>query len=258
MKKIALLLSALLALSVMFYGCGKKNEASPASSDASASESAQSMPSTESEIIGHNLKISEEDINLLQAQAPAAGSQTATIKTSAGDIKIVLYPEEAPKAVENWIALAKKGYYDNQKFYEVLPSVRICTGDPEGTGNKGESSFEGGEKFDDEYSVNLWHFNGAVAMNNGGSKDRNDSRFYIIQNSSISDDLAEEMLDVGFPEKVVDQYLKAGGVPNYDFKDTVFAQVVEGLDIVEKIASAPRDDTNKPKEDITILSIEIA
>lgn len=255
MKKTALLL-AILTLSVMFYGCGKQNDAQPDSSG--ASETAQSMPATEDEIVQHNLKIKEDDINLLQTQAPAADAKTATIKTSAGDIKIVLYPDEAPKAVENFIALAQKGYYDNQKFYEVLPNVRISTGDPEGTGNKGESSFEDGKKFEDEYSINLWHFNGAVAMNNGGSPDRNDSRFYIIQNSSISDDLAEEMLDSGFPEKVVDQYLKVGGVPNYDSKDTVFAQVVEGLDVVEKIASAPRDDANKPKDDITILSIEIA
>lgn len=257
MKKIALLF-AILTLSTLLFGCGKQNDAEPASSSASSSESAQSMPSNEDEIVQHNLKIDADDINLIQAQTPGPDAKTAVIKTSVGDIKLVLYPEQAPKAVENFIALAKEGYYDNQTFYEVLPNVRVSTGDPEGTGHKGESSFEDGKKFEDEYNLNLWHFNGAVAMNNGGSPDRNDSRFYIISNSSISNDLAEEMLDAAFPEKVVDQYLKVGGVPNYDFKDTVFAQVVEGLDVVEKIASSPRDDANKPKEDITILSIEIA
>lgn len=258
MKKFTLLLSVLLALSVMFYGCGKEDAESSVASNASVSQSAQSMPSTEDEIVAHNLTINKDDITLLQAGTPAADAQTATIKTSAGDIKIVFYPEEAPKAVENWIALAKKGYYDNQKFYEVLPSVRICTGDPDGTGNGGESSFENGAAFDDEYSLNLWHFNGAVTMNNSGSPNNNDSRFYIVQNTAISTDMAEKMLDAGFPDKVVDQYLKVGGVPNYDFKDTIFAQVIEGQDIVEKVAASSRDDANKPTENITILSIEIA
>lgn len=257
MKKIALLL-AILTTTALFFGCGKQNDTEPVSSDASSAQSTQSMPSTDDEIVQHNLNIDQDDINLIQANTPGPDAKTAVVHTSAGDIKLVLYPEQAPKAVENFIALANKGFYDNQKFYEVLPNVRISSGDPEGTGHKGESSFENGEKFEDEFNLNLWHFNGAVAMNNGGSPDRNDSRFYIISNSSISDDLAEEMLDAAFPEKVVDEYLKVGGVPNYDFKDTVFAQVYEGLDVVEKIASAPRDDTNMPKEDITILSIEIS
>ena len=78
-----------------------------------------------------------------------------------------------------------------------------------------------------------------------------------VQNSSITNELAEEMLDGGFPEKVVDKYLKAGGVPNYDFKDTVFGQVIEGKDVVEKIAAVARDEQNKPSEDVTITSIEI-
>lgn len=257
MKKIVLLLCAVLAVSTLFYGCGKDKEAASDASSSSEPTASASMPTTEAEIIGHNLKIDEAAIDLIQFKAPAAGAKTATIKTTAGDIKLVLFPDEAPKAVENFIALAEKGYYNGLSFYEVAPTVHISTGDPKNDGTGGESSFDG-KPFPDEYSLNLWHFNGAVAMDNGGIPDTNASRFFIVQNTEISDELLDKMMDGGFPEKVINQYLETGGVPNYDFRDTVFGHVIEGMDVVEKIAAAPRDEENKPKEDITITSIEIA
>ena len=258
MKKIALLLCAVLAMSTLFYGCSKDNgTAAESNSEGTSSAPVESMPETDSEIYAHNLKIDENEINLVQFETPAAGSQVATIKTTAGDIKIVFYPDEAPKAVENFLALAEQGYYNGLSFYQVVPSIRIATGDPDNSGEGGKSSFDG-ETFADEYSLNLWHFNGAVAMDNGGISDQNGSRFYIVQNSEISTDLANEMLDGGFPEKVVNKYLEVGGVPNYDFKDTVFAQVIEGMDVVESIAATPRDENNKPTEDVAITSIEIS
>ncbi|MEM1485083.1 peptidylprolyl isomerase [Oscillospiraceae bacterium PP1C4] len=252
MKKIALLLSAVLAMSMLFYGCGGKN-AEPVPEEVPSA----SMPTTETDIIAHNLKIDESTISLAQFETPAAGAKVATIKTSAGDIKITFFPDEAPKAVENFLALAEKGYYNGLKFYQIVPSVHIATGDPDNTGNGGKSSFEDGANFEDEYSTNLWHFNGAVAMDNSGVPGTNNSRFYIVQNSEISDDMATKMIDAGFPEKVVNKYLEVGGVPNYDAKDTVFAQVIEGMDIVEQIAHSPRTAENKPEEDITITSVEI-
>ena len=95
-------------------------------------------------------------------------------------------------------------------------------------------------------------------MDNGGAPNQNTSRFFIVQNSEITTELADEMLDGGFPESVVQKYLDVGGVPNYDFRDTVFGQVIEGMDVVEKIAAVERDGENKPKEDIAITSVEIS
>lgn len=258
MKKIAMLLCAALMIS-MLAACGKDNPepAGDASSTASAGASqTTSMPSTPAEIYGHNMQIDESTISLKQFATPAAGSKVATIKTSLGDIKIALYPDEAPKAVEDFIALAEKGYYNGLKFYEVVPNVRVTTGDPNNDGTGGDSS--AGGAFADEYSLNLWHFNGAVAMDNGGAPNQNGSRFFIVQNSEITTELADEMLDGGFPETVVQKYLDVGGVPNYDFRDTVFGQVIEGMDVVEKIAAVERDGENKPKEDIAITSVEIS
>ena len=150
-----MLLCAALMIS-MLAACGKDNPepAGDASSAASAGASqATSMPSTPAEIYGHNMQIDESTISLKQFETPAAGSKVATIKTSLGDIKIALYPDEAPKAVENFIALAEKGYYNGLKFYEVVPGVRMTTGDPNNDGTGGDSN--AGGAFADEYGLNL-------------------------------------------------------------------------------------------------------
>ena len=254
MKKIALLLCAVLTMSLLLYGCGK-DEPAPEANSSAPGVSDEEMPTTAEEIVAHNKKIDPADIDFIQFKTPAAGAQTASIETSMGTVKVVLFPEEAPNAVNNFIELAKKGYYDGQKFYEVVPTVRVAGGSPDG-GKSGESA--GGDKFADEYSLNLWHFNGALAMNNGGIPDQNDSRFYFVTSSAtISDELLDEMVAGGFPEKVVNKYLEVGGVPHYDFKDTVFGQVIEGMDVIQKIAAASRDENNKPNEDITIVAVDI-
>ena len=213
------------------------------------------MPETAAEIYAHNMEIDESAIDLVQFNTPEAGSPIATIKTSLGDIKMVLFPKEAPKAVENFQALVEKGYYNGLKVYSAVPSVYVATGDPDNNGSGGESA--SGEPFEDEYSLNLWHFNGAVAMDNGGTPGQNGSRFFIVQNSRITDELGDKMFDGGFPEKVIQKYLEVGGVPNYDARDTVFGQVIEGMDVVEKIAAVPTDADHKPVEDIVITSVEL-
>lgn len=259
MKKIALLLCSVLVASSVLYGCNKTEpvpEAASSSGASSGASSAGAVPATIAEITAHNDKIDAEAIDLIQSKTPAAGSPTATIKTSLGDIKIVLYPNEAPKAVENFTELAKKGYYNGQKFYEVSPDVHISAGSPD-DGKTGKSA--DGKTFEDEYSLNLWHFNGAVAMNNGGLRNQNDSRFFIVSNATeLSDEFVGEMADGGYPPKVSNRYLEVGGVPNYDSKDTVFGQVIEGMDIVTKIAAAEcAPKSLKPATDITITAVEI-
>lgn len=256
MKKIALLLCVVLMFSALMVGCKKTEEPSP-DADAQTGESSgpESMPETPAEIYAHNMEIDESTIDLIQFDTPKAGAPTATIKTSLGDIKMVLFPEEAPKAVENFKALVEKGYYNGLKFYEVVPSVHIATGDPDNSGSGGESAT--GEPFEDEYSLNLWHFNGAVAMDNGGAPGENGSRFFIVQNAHITDELGDDMFDGGFPEKVIQKYLDVGGVPNYDFRDTVFGQVIEGMDVVEKIAAVATNADHKPAEDVVVTSVEL-
>ena len=256
-KRLASLLAAFLVISA-FSGCGGGEKASSdASSEASLSQqsTATEMPTTQTEIVRHNDLINPDDVNLLQL-TPPADAKYATIQTSMGTIKVVLYPSEAPKAVENFIALAQDGFYNGMRFYEVYPEARISAGATDVDGMTGKSA--SGSAFADEYSLNLWHFNGALAMNNGSVSGENDSRFYIVQNKTLPQEMIDQVIDGGFPQKVIDQYIKVGGLPACDFRDTVFGQVVEGMDVVEQIALVERDGRNKPKADVTIESIVIS
>ncbi|MEG0753290.1 MAG: peptidylprolyl isomerase [Angelakisella sp.] len=104
------------------------------------------------------------------------------MKTSMGDIEIMLFPEEAPKAVENFITHAKAGYYDNLIFHRVIDNFMIQGGDPNGTGTGGESIW--GEAFEDEFSDSLHNFRGALSMANSGPN-TNGSQFFIVQTKQL-------------------------------------------------------------------------
>lgn len=256
--------SALLVSAMLLSACGEKNASSSDASSAassgtsasSASSAVTSMPETAAEIMHYNDVINPDDIRLLQYEAPAADTKYATIKTDLGDVKLLLFPTEAPKAVENFTKLVGDGFYDGMRFFEVIPDVRVGAGATDASGKVGKSAT--GTPFEDEFSLNLWHFNGAVAMNNGGESDQNDSRFYIVQNAKVAEETIFEALDGGFPQKVIDKYVEVGGVPNYDFRDTVFAQVVEGMDVVQKIAAVETDALGQPKTDVKIISITLS
>ena len=190
-----------------------------------------------------------------QLTLPEDGDTTAVIKTNMGDIKIKLFPDEAPKTVENFITHAKNGYYDNVIFHRVIEDFMIQGGDPLGNGTGGESIWGG--PFEDEFSWDLKNYRGALSMANSG-KNTNGSQFFIVQNKEIQEELLKQMKQVGFPftEDVIELY-KNGGTPTLDYVHTVFGQVYEGMDVVDKIAAVKTNDDDKPLEDVIIKSIEI-
>lgn len=194
------------------------------------------------------------DLNYPQLQPEEVNGPIATLHTSMGDIKIQLFPDQAPKAVENFITLAKKHYYDEVIFHRVISDFMIQGGDPTGTGMGGDSIWEG--PFEDEFSKELYNIRGAVSMANSGPN-TNGSQFFIVQNQHMSAQLSEQMREASFPEEIVDAY-QSGGTPWLDFRHTVFGQVVEGMDIVDKMASVKTDASDKPLEDIVIESVSIA
>ena len=193
-----------------------------------------------------------------QCDKPAAGETTAVMHTSMGDIKIILFREEAPNAVENFVKHAKDGYYDGLIFHRVIKDFMIQGGDPLGTGTGGDSIW--GSPFADEFSPNLHNLRGALSMANAGPN-TNGSQFFIVQASEVSDDLLEQMEQASedmFPTAVIDLYRKNGGTPWLDFRHTVFGQVYEGMDTVDSIADVKTDYfTNKPNTDVVINSITI-
>lgn len=146
------------------------------------------------------------------------------IETTMGDIYADLYAKEAPKTVENFVTLAKKGFYDGIIFHRVIPGFMIQTGDPTGTGMGGP-----GYQFNDEFSPNLKHDKpGVLSMANAGPN-TNGSQFFITQVPT----------------------------PHLNNRHSVFGQVTQGLDVADKIANAPRNGNDKPLTEIKMIKVTV-
>lgn len=178
----------------------------------------------------------------------------ATIKTNQGDIKLQLFPDQAPKTVKNFVELAKQGYYKGVIFHRVIPDFMIQGGDPTGNGAGGESIY--GQAFEDEFSEELFNFKGALSMANAGPN-TNGSQFFIVTNENVPADMVGQMKAAGYPDEVIARY-QEGGTPWLDFHHTVFGQVIEGMDVAQKISQVKRDFRDRPEEDVVIEDVEIA
>ncbi|KAF2832175.1 peptidyl-prolyl cis-trans isomerase-like protein [Ophiobolus disseminans] len=160
-------------------------------------------------------------------KALAATGSTATIHTTYGDISIRLFPDAAPKAVENFVTHARTGYYNNVIFHRVIRKFMIQTGDPLGDGTGGESIW--GKYFEDEISPNLRHDKPyMVSMANAGPV-TNASQFFITTEKA----------------------------PWLDDKHTIFGRAISGMDVVHKIENT-KVYKERPEEDIKIISISVA
>ncbi|GEL68175.1 peptidylprolyl isomerase [Marinilactibacillus psychrotolerans] len=179
---------------------------------------------------------------------------TATIKTNKGDITVRLFPEHAPKTVENFIGLAEKGYYDGVIFHRVIPNFMIQGGDPTGSGMGGESLWGG--NFEDEFSPELFNLKGALSMANAGPA-TNSSQFFIVTMSELPEQMIPQLEQAGFPEEIINAYKQNGGTPWLDQKHTVFGQVVNGYEVAETIENVERNAMDKPNEDVVIETIEV-
>ncbi len=155
-------------------------------------------------------------------------SEVAVIKTNMGTIKIALLPEEAPKTVENFAGLSKKGYYDGIIFHRVIDGFMIQGGDPTGTGRGGESIWGG--KFKDEISDKVtFDAPGIVAMANAGPN-TNGSQFFIT----------------------------VAATPWLNGHYSIFGKVIEGMDVVYAISKVKTNKTNdKPLSDVIMEKVTI-
>lgn len=197
-------------------------------------------------------------MTLEQLKQPVVGEEIAIIKTNHGEIKLRLFPEVAPKAVENFKTHAKNGYYNGVIFHRVIKDFMIQGGDPDGTGRGGKSIW--GRSFEDEFNKDYHNFYGSLSMANAGPG-TNGSQFFIVQKNQVELDFLSQMKrageKAGFSEAVVDAYAEIGGTPWLDFKHTVFGQVFEGMDVVNKIANLKVGYGDKPVEDVVMETIEI-
>lgn len=145
-------------------------------------------------------------------------------ETSMGEIDAELYAQEAPKTVENFVKLSNQGFYNGLIFHRVIPNFMIQTGDPLGNGTGGP-----GYSFRDEFSPRFKHDKaGVISMANSGP-DTNGSQFFITD----------------------------APTPWLDNRHSVFGQVTRGLDVVRRIANAPRDGRDKPLEPVTMRKVVV-
>jgi len=150
---------------------------------------------------------------------------TAIIETNKGKIVVALFAKDAPKTVNSFVFLAKQGFYNGLIFHRVIPGFMIQGGDPTGTGSGGP-----GYEFENENKGSSHGFPpGTLAMANAGPG-TNGSQFFIMHGDA--------------------SHLKASAY-------TIFGEVKEGQDVVNGIATAPRDDNDRPREEMKIVSVTI-
>ena len=190
-----------------------------------------------------------------QLAAPTAGDPIAIINTSVGTMKFKLFPENAPKAVENFSTKAKAGYYDGMNFLYLYEDVLQSDGDM-------DTIY--GEGFEKEFSINLHNFLGALGVCNSGAGDTSSNQFYIVTQKTVADDIIEAMsgeqaqsMGLGFSPEVIDKYDTFGGDPTLDGQFAVFGQMYEGLEVIDAINAVQVDDNYVPVQAIVINSIEI-
>lgn len=177
-----------------------------------------------------------------------------TVHTNLGDFTLELFPEVAPKTVENFVTHAKNGYYNGVIFHRVIEDFMIQGGDPTGTGMGGESIY--GRTFEDEFSREAFNLYGTLSMANAGPN-TNGSQFFIVTAKQVPAQMLKQLKDGGWPEEIVEEYAKVGGTPWLDHRHTVFGRVVEGMDVVLKIEAVERNAQDRPLEDVVIESMDV-
>lgn len=219
--------------------------------------------------------IDMETLELVQKNTPQDSDTVAVIKTSLGDIKAVLYPEYAPKAVENFINLAESGYYDNTYVFQSEPGVYFGAGSPEKNGDLGDEYDEKAESIEQELHQNLWPFKGALCSMttgqekgffkklSGNAKLLNGSRFAVLNSVEFTEDFKKELLETNKDDTTVaDAFIELGGVPNLSQQITVFGQTYEGFDVIDKLTDLEVEEDEEevkiPVDDVMIKTIEIS
>ena len=197
----------------------------------------------------------EKELHFPQLDLANVEGPKASIHTNHGVLNVQLFSEQAPKTVANFVALSKDGYYDGVIFHRIIKDFMIQGGDPTGTGMGGESIY--GDRFEDEFSEELYNLRGALSMANAGPN-TNGSQFFIVQNVNFPYS-AKELSRGGWPEAIATEYARVGGTPHLDRRHTVFGQLVdeESYQVLDRIAAVETGAQDRPLEDVVIEKIEV-
>ncbi len=186
------------------------------------------------------------------------------LETSEGNMVLKLYAE-TPLHSENFLKLVNEGYYNGQLFHRVINNFMIQAGDPNTKNAKpNEHLGSGGPGYTipAEFNINYYHKRGALAAarqpdNVNPLKESSGSQFYIVQGQifefSQLNAMVQQGMHVPFSDEQIEAYTSIGGSPHLDYEYTVFGELVDGFDVLDKIASKQTDRNSRPLEDVKII-----
>lgn len=217
-----------------------------------------------------NYDFSKMNVDYIQLKPPTEGDKIAIIDTDLGEIRVVLYEQYAPNAVHNFIKNAEEGVYDNMPIKGVKEDVYFLAGGWEDEKGNYVGREKDAEPIEDEYSVDLWPFTGAL-MGYSESPGYNDARWFIVNNDAESltkdaiDELKEGVVqnreDNEEREKIItmfDKFYEVGGVFGLAGENTVYGQTYLGLDIVKELTHIAADENYLATEEVMIKSVKIS
>ena len=203
------------------------------------------------------------EMNLVQLDKPADGQDVAIIETNVGTITAVLYAELAPNTVANFKKRAEEGFYDGKPFFALQKGIYAITGASNDEGTEGIT--DDGKYIENECSVNLWPFKGSL-LGYSSQQGYSDSRFFFTGALELTEENKKELRGYTnqetsaqvIPEELITAFEKRGSVPGFAGTYTVFGQVINGFDVLDKILWTDSDKSNmKPLEELKIVKVTL-
>ncbi|KIL37562.1 peptidylprolyl isomerase [Cohnella kolymensis] len=221
-RKLSVLLVFILAVAVVATGCGKR-ETTPNGNGATASSEAPAAGESTAPASSEAPAASEDPLH-------KEDNPMVTIEMDNGKkITVELYPEIAPNTVNNFISLAKKGFYDGTIFHRVIPGFMVQGGDPEGTGMGGPGYSIPGEFSGNRFKNDLKHTRGVLSMARTQDPNSAGSQFFIMVADS----------------------------PHLDAKYAGFGKVTDGMETVDEIVNQPTGAQDRPKNPMAIKKMTV-
>lgn len=203
------------------------------------------------------------EMNLVQLDKPAEGQDVAIIETNVGTITAVLYAEFAPNTVANFKKRTEEGFYDGKPFFALQKGIYAITGASNDEGTEGIT--DDGKYIENECSVNLWPFKGSL-LGYSSQQGYSDSRFFFTGALELTEENKKELRGYTnqetsaqvIPEELITAFEKRGSVPGFAGTYTVFGQVINGFDVLDKILWTDSDKSNmKPLEELKIVKVTL-
>lgn len=251
-------LTLALSFGLVFYGCGggqsnkKETEKQKAADSIAASQT--------------------ENVTTNETAETTMTQVKAVIATSEGKISVQLY-DETPLHRDNFVKLSKSGFYDGTIFHRVIKSFMIQGGDPESKNPKPDGNYGvGGPGYTvpAEIKPQFFHKKGALSAARQGDnvnpeKKSSGSQFYIVQGNiyplealqTLEKQKQQTNPSFKFSEEAIKAYTTIGGTPHLDGDYTVYGEVIEGIDTVDKIANSPTGPRDRPAKDVIIQNITV-